>query len=140
MLLLTDLIELLVLSPFMCNKIKVNKVKKLIKNKFKIKDIGKVNFIIGIKFIRHKNGYFLNQERYTTDLIKKYELTNAAPIRNMIPIENIELRRKKINETTYRRAVGSLLYLGICTRPDILYAVSKAAQNQKIPTWKTGKT
>jgi len=30
-------------------------------------------------------------------------------------------------------AVESLLYLGICTRPDILYVVSKAAQKAKEP-------
>jgi len=38
-----------------------------------------------------------------------------------------------MNETTYRSAVGSLLYLGICTRPDISYAVSKASQKSKEP-------
>jgi len=38
-----------------------------------------------------------------------------------------------MNKPTYRSAVESLLYLRICTRPDILYAVSKAAQKSKEP-------
>ena len=46
----------------------------MIKNKFKIKEIGEVNFIIGIKFVKHKGGYFLNQEKYTNDIITKYGL------------------------------------------------------------------
>jgi len=115
------------------NKSKVKMVKNLIKNKFKIKEIGNVNFIIGIKFVKHKEGYFLNQERYANDIIIKYGMSNALPVRNITPIENVELRKKRIDETTYRSAVGSLLYLGICTRPDILYAVSKAAQRSKEP-------
>jgi len=41
---------------------KVNQIKKMIKNKFIIKEISKVNFIIGIKFVKYKGGYFLNQK------------------------------------------------------------------------------
>jgi len=36
-----------------------------------------------------------------------------------------------MNETTYKSADRSLLHFSICTRPDILYAVSKAAQTPK---------
>jgi len=36
-----------------------------------------------------------------------------------------------MDETTNRRSVGSLLYLGICTRLDILNTVSKAAKKLK---------
>jgi hypothetical protein len=109
------------------NKAKIDQIKKMIKNKFEIKEIGEINFIIGIKFVKHKGGYFLNQESYANDIFTKYGLSSATPIRNITSIENLELRKKKMNETTYRSTVGSLLYLGICTRPDILYAVSKAA-------------
>ena len=79
----------------------------MIKNRFKIKEIGEVNFIIGIKFVQYKHGYFLNQERYINDIITKYGLSSATPIRNITPIENEELRKMKMNETTYRSAVGS---------------------------------
>jgi len=41
------------------NSIIIENTKKLIKNKFKIKDIGPVNFIIGIKFTKHKYGWIL---------------------------------------------------------------------------------
>ena len=63
------------------NKTKVDQIKKIIKNNFKIKEIGEVNFIIGIKYIKHKESYFLNQERYTNDIITKYGLSSATPIR-----------------------------------------------------------
>ena len=45
------------------NKGEIILVKKQIKNKFKIKEIGNIDFIIGIKFIKHTNEYFLNQKR-----------------------------------------------------------------------------
>jgi len=43
------------------NRVIVERTKELIKNRFKIKDIGNVNFIIGIKFIKHKAGYLPNK-------------------------------------------------------------------------------
>jgi len=40
----------------------------------------------------------------------------------------------KFNEIKYRSAIGSFLYLGICTRQDIFFAVSKAARKSNNPT------
>jgi len=115
------------------NRIIVERTKELIKNKFKIKDIGNVNFIIGIKFIKHKAGYFINQTRYIKEIIEKFEMNNATPTKNLIPSENEELRKIKVDQTKYRSAIGNLLYLSICTRPDIIYPISKAAQKSKDP-------
>ena len=53
----------------------------------------------------------------------------------MIP-ENIEeLRNKNFNITKYKQAIGSLMYLGLCTRPDILFTVNKASRKSKNPTY-----
>jgi len=34
-------------------------------------------------------------------------------------------KKKKLNETVYRSAVGNLLYLAVCTRQFIFFSVSK---------------
>ena len=53
----------------------------------------------------------------------------------MIPIENNILKSKKFNPTKYKQAIGSLLYLAISTRPDILFSVSRASRKSKDPTY-----
>jgi len=108
-------------------------VKHQIKKKFNIKDIGNVDFVIGIKFEKYKNGYFLHQKRYINDLLTKYNFDYTKQVKTLKPLENEKLKKKKFDETTYRSAVGSLLYLAICTRPDILFAVSKAARKSSEP-------
>jgi len=40
----------------------IKNTKHLINNKFKIKNIGNVDFVIGIIFVKHDKGYFLNQK------------------------------------------------------------------------------
>jgi len=113
----------------------INSVKESIKRKFNIKDIGDVEFVIGIKFNKIKDGYILHQSRYVNDILNKFSTDSyTKTTKNLIPKENPQLRTKKFNETKYRSAIGSLLYLGICTRPDILFAVSKAARKSSDPT------
>ena len=108
-------------------------VKDSIKRKFNIKDIGNVEFVIGIKFNKIRNGYILHQIRYINDILFKYEINKLTPSKNLIPVENNKLKCIKFNETKYRSAIGNLLYLAICTRPDILFAVSRAARKSNNP-------
>jgi len=111
----------------------IESVKLLIEKKFKMKDIGNVDYFIRIKFIKHKNGYFLHQHRYIDELLSKLNMKNCTPLRIMTPIENEDLKKVKVDETKYRSIIGNLLYLSICTRPDIIFSVSKAARRVKEP-------
>lgn len=56
------------------NEINTTKIK--IKNKFEIREIGNVDFMIRIKFIKHKDVYLLNQKRYIKELLEKYNMTD----------------------------------------------------------------
>jgi len=73
--------------------------KNKIKENFKIKEIGDINFMIGIKFIKHKHGYFLSQSRYLLELLEKYDMINSYPIRNLQPIEDKVHCKNPVNET-----------------------------------------
>jgi len=79
------------------------------------------------------DGYFLDQTRYINEILEKFNMSKLSSIRNMSPIKNEKLRNIKMDETKYRSAIGNLLYLSICTRPDIIYSVSKASKEIKEP-------
>jgi len=53
----------------------------------------------------------------------------------MIQEENLELKEKMFNITKYEQATLCLLYLGVCTLLDILFAVNKASRKSKNPTF-----
>jgi len=112
----------------------VSKIKNQIQKHFKIKDIGNIDFIIGIKFQKYKNGFVIHQKRYIIELLKEYKQYNLYPTQNMIPNEINNQSPKKVDKTKYRSTIGKLLYLAISTRPDIIYAVGKCSRKSNNPT------
>ena len=114
------------------NEINTTKIK--IKNKFEIREIGNVDFMIRIKFIKHKDVYLLNQKRYIKELLEKYNITDRHYTIKKYETYGLQcIKNQKIDQTLYRGAFKSLLNIIVCTRPDILYAVNKAARKSKDP-------
>jgi len=113
------------------------KIKNELKNKFKITDVGNVDFIIGIKFEKSKDWYLLHQKGYLDKILSKFNIDKYKPTSNMLPIINEDLR-KRFDQTKYKKAIGNLLYLAISTRPDILFAVNKASRRSRNPNTKIG--
>ena len=87
-------------------------------------------------------GWKLHQHNYIDDLIKLYGLNNEKPVD--LPIlpnhkltidlaDEQEALRVPIDDTKYRQAIGKLMYLMVCTRPDISYAVSALSRFMSEP-------
>jgi len=60
-------------------------------------------------------------------------MENCTALKNMNPVDIEEYKKIKFDHTTYRIAIGNLIYLAINTRPDILFAVNKASRRSKEP-------
>jgi len=53
----------------------------------------------------------------------------------MIYHKNEKFSKKKFNQKLYIKAIGCLLYLAIRTRPNIMFATSKASRKNQNPTY-----
>lgn len=87
---------------------------------------------MGIKVARSSQGIYLNQRKYTIDVLKDVGLTSAKP--SNVPMEQhhnlLDTKGDLLSASdisTYRRLVGRLIYLSI-TRPDISYSVHVLSQ------------
>jgi len=116
-------------------KNEINYVKSEIKNIFDLSDIGPVDFIIGIKFIKTKYGYIMHQLQYLNKILEKFKIEEYNQISSLTYIQDEELRKRSFDPKKYMQAVGSLLYLAMGTRPDILFATSKASRKNRNPTY-----
>ncbi|KAG4081818.1 hypothetical protein H8356DRAFT_1363622 [Neocallimastix lanati (nom. inval.)] len=65
------------------------------------------------------------------DLLVKFKQFNSLPIKNLKSNGNSELLKGTCDETLYRSEINNFIYLGVCTGPDILFAVNKAARRKQ---------
>ena len=102
-------------------------------------DRGDVEYILGIQIIRDRDARTLSmvQTQYAKDIVKRFNMEKSKCILQVpilpktkftsddCPTDQAEIDHMK--KVPYRSAIGSLMYLATCTRPDISYAVSMCA-------------
>jgi hypothetical protein len=92
---------------------------------FEMKDLGQLNYFLGLEVTSSSAGYYLSQVKYASDLLSKVGLMDSKTCTSSLE-RNIRLLatdgESLSNATLYRQLVGSLIYLTV-TRPDISYAV-----------------
>jgi Reverse transcriptase (RNA-dependent DNA polymerase) len=124
--------------PFLTN------VKQHLHLWFSISDMGAVSKYLGIQFEQDMatKELWLHQEDYIANLLEDYGLVGCHPVRLPMDLRHPFLRDDIAEKLptppdlaeTYPRLVGELLYLAVCTRPDISNAVQKLSQHLSSPS------
>jgi hypothetical protein len=117
------------------NEKEVEHVKRLLKQKFDMKDLGELKFFLGIEVIRTPEGIWLLQRQYALDMLSKYGMVGCKPI--SVPLNQNGKLSADAGEvledaTMYMKIVGSLIYMTI-TRPDLNYIVGLESQFMQVP-------
>jgi hypothetical protein len=105
-------------------------LKKLLKQKFDMKDLGELHYFLGIEVIQSPKGIWLLQRQYALNKLSEYGMTGCKPI--LIPLEqNVKLSACEgdlVEDTImYRHIVRNLIYMTI-TRPNLNYVVGMVSQ------------
>ena len=99
---------------------------------------------LGVKVIREETSWGskvkLTQRAYTEKLLRAFGMIDCASVATPMD-ENLVLEPNRESADSedrkrYQRAVGSLMYLMLCTRPDIAYAVSQLSRFAANPSEK----
>jgi hypothetical protein len=122
----------------------VLKVKAALSKKFEMVDFGEVSMVLGINVTRdrRKGTLQLDQERYAEEVLARFNMADCKPI--SIPLSTDQKLSKTMGAFTeqekvsmevipYRQVVGSLMYLMVCTRPDLASAVGILARYMQNP-------
>ncbi|KAI5343890.1 hypothetical protein L3X38_011766 [Prunus dulcis] len=99
---------------------------------FDIKDLGHLNYFLGVEVHYHPTSIHLTQNKYTVDLLKRSNLLDCKLISTPMTSKGTLSRTHGTllaDPTPYRQMVGALQYLTM-TRPDIFYAVHFEAVKQ----------
>ena len=108
---------------------------ELMQSKFEMSMMGELKFFLGLQVSQRSNGIFICQSKYLKELLKKYHMEDSASARTPSSTA-IKLgasdKSIKVDVTSYRGMIGSLLYL-TASRPDIMYATCLCARFQADP-------
>ena len=108
----------------------IEQLKKNLATEFEMKDLGALKYFLGVEVLRSKEGIFINQKKYTLDLLSESGMMECKPTDTPIAINHglqITEGAQLADKERYQRLVGKLIYLSH-TRPDIAYAVSVISQ------------
>jgi hypothetical protein len=97
--------------------------------------IGELTYFLDFQVKQMKDGNFLSQEKYTKDLLKRFNMEKCKPIKTPMPTnEHLDLDEggNPIDQILYRSMIGSLLYI-TAYRPDIMFSVCMCARFQANP-------
>ncbi|CAM8908938.1 unnamed protein product [Rhodiola kirilowii] len=111
-------------------------VKQFIHEKFRIKDLRCLKYFLGLEVARSVDGIFVNQRKYTLELLEEHKLTDCKPAKTPMKTKhNLSLSTSPllVDSLHYRRLIGKLTYLTI-TRPDLAYPVHILSQFMQNPT------
>ncbi|XP_021639034.2 uncharacterized mitochondrial protein AtMg00810-like [Hevea brasiliensis] len=122
------------------NEAEILRVKQFLHQTFTIKDMGYARYFLGVELARSSSGLFLNQRKYTLDILKDAGILDAKttdyPMSKGLKLDT-ETGTLLSNPERYRRVIGRLLYLSL-TRPYITYAVQRLSQfiqSPRQPHW-----
>uniref|UniRef100_A0A3Q7IIS4 Reverse transcriptase Ty1/copia-type domain-containing protein n=1 Tax=Solanum lycopersicum TaxID=4081 RepID=A0A3Q7IIS4_SOLLC len=112
----------------------IAKLKKDLSKSFDMKDLGPAQQILGMNIVREriKRKLWLSQEKYIERVLERFNMKSAKPVstplashlklsKQMCPTTKEE--KEGIAKVPYSSAVGSLMYVMVCTRPDIAHTV-----------------
>lgn len=119
----------------------VSDTKKYLTSQFKMKDLGEVDTILGIKVKKNSGGFSLCQSQYIEKVLLKFNHLKFKEANTPYDssIKLLENSGRAVAQLEYASAIGSLMYVVHCTRPDIAFAVCKMSRYTSNPStehWK----
>ena len=113
----------------------IQELKDFLSQQFEMKDLGHLNYFLGLEIIHSTDELYLTQAKYASELLSRAGLTDSKTVDTSVEL-NAHLTpsggKPLSNPSLYRRLVGSLVYLTV-TRPDISYAVHQVSQYLSAP-------
>jgi hypothetical protein len=113
-------------------------LKEGLERHFGVKDLGELKFCLGLNIDRNiANGEIrINQRNYISDVLQRFNMEDCkgatTPIETKLDLFETE-ERESCLDVPYQRLIGCLMYIAVCTRPDIAFSVSFLSQFNNRP-------
>nr|GEW92378.1 hypothetical protein [Tanacetum cinerariifolium] len=108
---------------------------QLMHKRFQMSSMGELTFFLGLQVEKKKDGIFLSQDKYVSDILKKFGFSSvksaSTPMETHKPLSK-DANGIDVDVHLYRSMIGSLMYL-TSSRPDIMFVVCASLRVQVQP-------
>ncbi|XP_016707825.1 uncharacterized mitochondrial protein AtMg00810-like [Gossypium hirsutum] len=113
----------------------ITRVKAFLDSTFSIKDLGDLQYFLGLEVARSSAGISLYQRKYTLDLLSDFGFSDCKPVTTLMVTKLPRDASEELlpDNTIFKKFIGRLLYL-VSTRPDIAFAIQLLSQFLDQPT------
>lgn len=108
---------------------------------FQVKLLGSLRSFIGREILRTPVGTYINQRKYIESFFQSVDLSHvnpqATPIASTADVSSFhasDIALTAFEHARYRAFVGAVMYISVCTRPDVSLATSVLARQMHAPT------
>lgn len=117
----------------------ISNLKGELSKRFEMKDLGPAQTMLGVEIRRNRSERKLSisQIEYTEQVLKRFGMESCrstdTPMQKSGPADLNLPDQPLPTNVPFRQAIGSLIYLVSCTRPDIAFAVHRLSQSVESP-------
>ncbi|GKG05483.1 retrovirus-related pol polyprotein from transposon TNT 1-94 [Tanacetum coccineum] len=116
------------------SKAEIGSTKSFLKKEFYMKELGEAKKILGMEIVRVRRSRKImrvSQSGYVSKILNNFRIDHGKSVQmslgghfklSLCPVRDCDV--EKMSKVSYANAIGSLMYLMVCTRPAIAYAVS----------------
>jgi hypothetical protein len=116
-----------------------------LKTEFEMKYVGETKFCLGLQLEHLSEGVFVHQSTYTKRVLENFDMDECHPVRTPMIVRSLEADKDPFRpkeedeqglglEVPYLSAIGALMYLANCARPNITFVVNLLARYNAAPT------
>lgn len=136
-----------------CDVTEINDIKQKLKQEFDMKDLGSDKRILGMEIKRDRQNHtlFLSQQSYILKILNRFSINEAKEV--ILPLgghfkftieqcPKTEIEKGRMSNVPNANDIGSVIYVTVCTRPDLAFAVSVLSSYMSNPGeyhWKAMK-
>ena len=123
----------------------LTKTTEYLKKEFEMKDLGKTKFCIGLQIEHFLNEVLVHQSTYIKKILKRFNMDKTHLLSSLMVVRSLDVKKDPFRpcekgekllgpEVPYLSAIGALMYLANCTRPDIAFSFNLLARYSSAPT------
>jgi Reverse transcriptase (RNA-dependent DNA polymerase). len=108
------------------SSVTMRNLKDYLMEKFRMTDLKEIKLFLGIKIERSYGKITLDQNAYIQTVLEKFNMHESKPVSTPLQstIDYLALNSDEKFEAPCRNLIGCLMYIMICTRPDLSIAVN----------------